>query len=95
MQSKIFIDLFSEFDSSPSKPRYDDSLCYNWLGTPCSKLERLIGELSIVNNKQNNPVNQRQKSLLILQEKLYLIHNKNGSTENQALLIKVKNTVVN
>ena len=35
-QTKIFLELYSEFDLSSWKQRYVDSLCCNWLWTPCS-----------------------------------------------------------
>ena len=35
LQTKIFLDLFSEINLSSQKQRYVDSLCYNSLETPC------------------------------------------------------------
>ena len=43
LQTKIFVDLFSEIDLSSQKLRYVDSLCYNSLETPCRGQEQGFG----------------------------------------------------
>ena len=54
LQTKIFLELFSEINLSSYKQRYVDSLCYNSLETPCNNNNNNNNNSNNNNNNNNN-----------------------------------------